>query len=155
MIEDELIRQEAQERGITVAEEEIDRAIEESYGYQREPVTPTAAPTPTITTAEPITPTPTLPPVTKGQFEQAYQQNLAALAQVGISEGFYRDIVRRGLLRSKMWEVIGRDVPASEEQVRVRRIVLVLLDALGYLVHQFHPPSPYLENDNYREGLLP
>ena len=124
VIEDELTRQGAQERGITVSEEEIDRAIEESYGYQREPVTPTVAPTPTITATEPITPTPTLPPVTKGQFEQAYQQDLAALAQVRISEEFYRDIVRRGLLHSKMWEVIGRDVPTSEEQVRVRRIVL-------------------------------
>jgi len=122
MIEDELIRQGAQEQGITVTEEEIDRAIEESYGYQREPVTPTV--TPSITVTEPITPTPTLPPVTKEQFEQVYQQNLAALAKVRISEGFYRDIVRRGLLRSKMWEVIGRDVPTSEEQVRVRRIIL-------------------------------
>jgi len=122
MIEDELIRQGAQERAITVTEEEIDRAIEESYGYQREPVTPTV--TPAITATEPITPTPTLPPVTKEQFEQVYQQSLAALAKVGISEGFYRDIVRRGLLRSKMWEVIGRDTPTSEEQVRVRRIVL-------------------------------
>ncbi|MFQ6000050.1 MAG: peptidylprolyl isomerase [Anaerolineae bacterium] len=128
MIEDELIRQGAEERGITVTEEEVDRAIEESYGYQREPVTPTVTPTPTITAAEPITPTepviPTPPPVTKEQFEQAYQQDLAALAKVEISEEFYRDIVRRGLLRSKMREVIGRDVPTSEEQVRVRHIVL-------------------------------
>ncbi len=124
MIEDELIRQGAQEREIAVSEEEIDRAIEESYGYQREPVTPTVTPTPTITTTEPITPTPTLPPVTKEEFEQAYQRELAALAEVGISEGFYRDMVRRGLLHSKMREVIGRDVPTSEEQVRVRRIVL-------------------------------
>lgn len=118
MIEDELIRQGAQERGMTVTEEEIDRAIEESYGYQREAITPT------ITATEPITPTPTFPLVTKEQFEQGYQQNLAALAKVGISEGFYRNIVRRGFLRSKMWEVIGRDLPTSEEQVRVRRIVL-------------------------------
>lgn len=124
MIEDELIRQGAQEGGITVTEEEIDGTIEEGYGYLREPVTPTVAPTPTITVTEPITPTPTLPPVTKEQFEQVYQQYLAALAEVGISEGFYRDMVRQGLLRSKMWEVTGRDVPASEEQVRVRRIVL-------------------------------
>jgi len=124
MIEDELIRQGAQEGGITVTEEEIDRTIEEGYGYLREPVTPTVAPTPTITVTEPITPTPTLPPVTKEQFEQVYQQNLAALAKVGISEGFYRDMVRQDLLRSKMWEVTGRDVPTSEEQVRVRRIVL-------------------------------
>ncbi len=124
MIEDELIRQGAQERGIAISEEETDRAIEESYGYQREPLTPTVTPTPTITATEPITPTPTFPPVTKEEFEQGYQQNLAALAKVGISEGFYRDMVQRDLLRSKMWEAIGRDVPTSEEQVRVRRIVL-------------------------------
>jgi len=108
MIEDELVRQGAQERGITVTEEEIDRAIEESYGYQREPVTPT----------------PTLPSVTKEEFEQAYQQDLSALAQAGLSEEFYRGMARRVLLHSKMWEVIGQDVPTSEEQVRVRRIVL-------------------------------
>jgi len=124
MIEDELIRQGAEERGITVTEEEIDRAIEESYGYQREPVTPTTTPTPTVTATEAITPTPTLPAVTEEQFEEAYQQSLVAIAKVGISEGFYRDMVRRGLLRSKMWEVVGREVPTSEEQVRVRRIVL-------------------------------
>ncbi|MCJ7668825.1 MAG: SurA N-terminal domain-containing protein, partial [Anaerolineae bacterium] len=131
MIEDELTRQGAQERGITVTEEEIDRAIEESYGYQREPVTPTITatepitPTPTITATEPTTPTPTLPPITKEQFEQAYQQNLAALAKVVILERFYRDmVVWRDLLRSKMQEVIGQEVPTSEEQVHVRRIVL-------------------------------
>jgi len=130
MIEDELIRQGAQERGITVTEEEIDRAIEESYGYQREPVTPTITatepitPTPTITATEPTTPTPTLPPITKEEFERLYQQSLAALAKVGISEGFYRDTIQRGSLRSKMWEVIGREVPTREEQVHVRRIVL-------------------------------
>lgn len=122
MIEDELIRQGAQERGITVTEEEIDRAIEESYGYQREPVTPTV--TPSHTTTETVTPTPTPSPVTQEQFEQSYQQDLAALAEIGISEEFYRDLIRRDLLRPKMWEVIGQDVPTSEEQVRVRRIVL-------------------------------
>jgi len=122
MIEDELIRQGAQEREITSSEEEIDRAIEESYGYQREPVPPAVTPSPIITATEPITPT--LPSVTEEQFERAYQQELAALAKVGISEEFYRDMVRRVLLSSKMREVIGRDVPTSEEQVRVRRIVL-------------------------------
>lgn len=124
VIEDELILQGAQGRGITISEEEIDRAIEESYGYQREPVTPTVAPTPTITGDEPITPIPTLPPVTEEEFQQEYQQELTALAEAGISEGLYRDIIRRNLLRSKMWEVIGQEVPTSEEQVSVRRIVL-------------------------------
>jgi len=122
MIEDELIRQGAEERGITITEEEIDKTIEESYGYEREPVTPTVASTPSITATETLTPT--FPSVTKEEFEQIYQQNLAALAKVGISEGFYRDMVRRGLLRSKMQEVIGQDVPTSDEQVHLRRIVL-------------------------------
>lgn len=122
MIEDELIRQGAQERGITISEEEIDRAIEESYGYQREAITPTVTPSPTTT--ETVTPTPTPSSVTQEQFEQAYQQELTALARAGIPEEFYRDMVRGVLLSSKMREVIGQEVPTSEEQVRVRRIVL-------------------------------
>jgi len=122
MIEDELIRQGAEEQRITVTEEEIDKTIEESYGYEREAVTPTVASTPTITATETLTPT--FPSMTKEEFERIYKQNLAALAKAGISEGPYRDMVRRGLLRSKMQEVIGWDVPTSDEQVHLRHIIL-------------------------------
>lgn len=46
MIREELIRQEAEKRGITVSEEELDKAIEEAFGYFPNG-TPTSAPTAT------------------------------------------------------------------------------------------------------------
>ena len=56
LIDEEIIRQEAQRRGITVSQEEIDRAVEEGFGYYREG-TPT--PLPTFTPAPTNTPAPT------------------------------------------------------------------------------------------------
>jgi parvulin-like peptidyl-prolyl isomerase len=53
MIQEVLIRQEAQRRGIQVSELELDRAFEEAFGYYREG-TPTLEPRPSATpTAEP------------------------------------------------------------------------------------------------------
>lgn len=62
IIDDELVRQEAAKRGITVTPAEVDREIElsikESLGYPRPTNTPTAGPSPTETQ----TPTSTLTP---------------------------------------------------------------------------------------------
>lgn len=52
MIDEELIRQEAAKRGITVSEAEIDKAIQESYQYF-----PNGTPTPTVTPTEVTFPT--------------------------------------------------------------------------------------------------
>ena len=52
MIDEILIRQEAEGRGITVTKEEVDKAIQESYNFF-----PNGTPTPTITPTEYSTPT--------------------------------------------------------------------------------------------------
>lgn len=63
MVDDELVRQEAKKRGITVTPEEVDREIElsikESLGYARPTLTPTAGPSPTPTNTPTATLTPT------------------------------------------------------------------------------------------------
>lgn len=63
LIDDELVRQEAKKRGITVTPEEIDREIElgikENLGYPRPTATPTAGPSPTPTNTATATLTPT------------------------------------------------------------------------------------------------
>lgn len=55
-IDDTLIRQEAQRRGITVTEEEIQRAIQQAFGYFPEG-TPTPLPTPTPWATSTLSPT--------------------------------------------------------------------------------------------------
>jgi len=47
MVDEELVRQEAEKRGITVSKEEIDEAVEAAYGFF-----PNGTPTPTITPTE-------------------------------------------------------------------------------------------------------
>lgn len=63
MIDDELVRQEAARRGITVTPEEVDREVElgikENLGYTRPTLTPTAGPSPTSTNTPTVTLTPT------------------------------------------------------------------------------------------------
>lgn len=69
VIDDQLVRQEAAKRGITVTPAEIDREIElqikSNLGYERPTLTPTAGPSPTATeTATPtLTPTNTATPL--------------------------------------------------------------------------------------------
>lgn len=57
MINDEIIRQEAKKRNISVSPDEIDQQFETGLGYQRATPTPTAGPSPTPTTT--LTPAPT------------------------------------------------------------------------------------------------
>lgn len=60
LIEDELVRQEAARRNITVSADEIEEEIEKYIGYYRPTPTPTAgpSPTPTKTGTPTLTPTP-------------------------------------------------------------------------------------------------
>lgn len=62
MIEDELVRQEAARRNITVTADEIEQEIEQYVGYLRPTPTPTAGPSPTPTKTSTPTRTPTLTP---------------------------------------------------------------------------------------------
>ncbi|MBI5653351.1 MAG: peptidylprolyl isomerase [Chloroflexi bacterium] len=62
IIDDELIRQAATQRGITISAEEIDEEIEQQFGYARATRTPTAGPSPTATNTATPTRTPTITP---------------------------------------------------------------------------------------------
>ncbi len=126
LIQEELIRQAAQQEGISVSPEEIDLRIEEDFGYSREE--PTPAPSPTtgvITSTSEVTPTEAPTPMTRARFEELYGNLLTTLQKgAGLSEAEYREIVAARILREKMEEFVGEQVPTSELQIRVRHILL-------------------------------
>ncbi|HID86576.1 MAG TPA: post-translocation molecular chaperone, partial [Anaerolineae bacterium] len=68
---------------------------------------------------------PTLPPLTREQFEERYQEALSRLrALVGFSEADFRGLFEARLLRDKMQEFLADRVPTTAEQVHARHILL-------------------------------
>jgi parvulin-like peptidyl-prolyl isomerase len=124
MIDDILIRQGAEGEGVIVTDAEVQREIENLFGYQQN--TPTPAPTPTTAEGEtPVPPTPTVAPMTKDQFDQRYAQYLESVkTSAGFSEEDYRNLVRNNLYRTKLQEALAARVPTTGEQVQARHILV-------------------------------
>lgn len=137
MVDDLAIRQEAEARGITVTEAEIDEYIEEFFGYYGgelptpfptatatiEPtpsltpiptaviteVLPTNTPFPTFTPAPTQPPPPTATPKSAEAYEQEWTDYLAKFTEIGISEAQYRESVRNILYRQKLADAIAEE----------------------------------------------
>lgn len=153
MVDDQLVRQQAQQRGITVSQQDVDQAIEQSFGFQRTPPTatptpsvsptptqtpsPTATPgpgTPTATVGPTVTPFPTATPVSLESYQSTYKQYLTTLqTQAGMTEADFRNLVETDLLRRKLYDAVTTDVPKNEEQVNARHILISIIP---------QPPTP-------------
>lgn len=125
MVQEELIRQEAERRGISVASEQVQEEIQSSFGYEPDatPV-PTAAPpvTSTESLTEPAsTPLPTPTKMTEADFRQMYNRYMReGLKPLSISEQSYRSWIEVSLLREKLLEAMKEEeVPAEAEQVNL------------------------------------
>ncbi len=155
MIREEVVRQQAAARGISVTDAEIDEALREEVAAQQSAVTvPQATSTAeaaveATTTAESWTPTPTatidargavtevatplptpLPIITDEQTIEGLAQletNLRDIANMTLVE--YRQIVASRLLNEKLSDVIGDElVEPTTEQVRARHILLEITE---------------------------
>jgi parvulin-like peptidyl-prolyl isomerase len=126
LIQEQLISQAAEEQGVTVSAEDVDRNIEEQYGYFRETPTPMPSPTPLpITATIEMSPTATSVPMTKARFDDLYGQFLSDVRnKTGMSEAEFEEVVRLSLLRDKMEELVGQDVATSELQIHARHILV-------------------------------
>jgi parvulin-like peptidyl-prolyl isomerase len=128
MIDDELIRQEAARRNITVTADELQAEIEQQFGYFRNPPTPT----PTLTAATvdtSVTPTPTEVPMTLEEFQQNYSQYVAALGKnASFSETAFRRLFEASLYRTKLQDALAEEVPLTAEQVHARHILVATED---------------------------
>ncbi len=124
LIDNELVRQEAASRGLSVTPDELDQNIEVQFGYLRNPPTPTPTPV-TATLPITITPTPTVPPVTKEQFQQSYENFLTMMQRIAdFSEEDFRGIIEVGILYGKLQTVLAEEVPTTDEQVHARHILV-------------------------------
>ena len=154
MIEDILVRQEAERRGITVDDALIDQRIQEFFGYNPEPQTPTPTVEPTLTPTPIVSPTPSpeptasptpeesptpsptpfptpLPTATltadeqRARYEDAADAFFAeAVEASGLSREQIREIFATDALRELLFEEITGDIPRIEEQADVRHILV-------------------------------
>ena len=157
MINGVLIRQEAEERGITVTDEEIQERIGEQFNYFGG-----ALPTPQPTPTETIMPTPSLTPIptevitevvptntpfptpTEGPTatprptatavsEEAFQEEFGALMdryqEMGVSEEAYRDAIRAAVYREKLADALAEEQNLSEEAEQASIYVLAFEEA--------------------------
>lgn len=141
MIDERLIRQEAERRGIRVSPEAVDREIERRFGFFRETPKPAASPTPpatppvgTVLTGTPTaTPFPTPTPMSEASFRALYAARLKQWGELGITEADYRAMVEADLLEQQLREAFAREVPTHEEQVNVRLITAETPELAGEL----------------------
>lgn len=128
MIDDELVQQEADRRGISATDDEVQLEIEGQFGYDRNP--PVLTPTPiTVTVPITVTPEPTVAPMTKEEFEGGYSDYITEIGkQTTFREEDFRGLMRVSLLRQKLQEALAEEVETSGEQVHARHILLGLED---------------------------
>jgi peptidyl-prolyl cis-trans isomerase D len=153
LVEETLIRQEAQRRGIVVTEAEVDTALQEAFGYYKsgtptpEPtatlaatwtlaptLTPTVGPSPTVTptlapTATPTegptpTPLPTATPYTEQLFQENYASVVEGLLAADVTEADLRSQIVAQLYRDRLEEALRAEVTREEEQVQARHILV-------------------------------
>ena len=169
MINEALIRQETERRGITVSDAEVENFTRSQFQFfpdgsptptitptpvdityptlspqQLELVTVTPVPTegptvtppptptidpevaaePTFTPAPTPLPTSTATPYTLEGYQTRFDDVLANMKEIGLTEAQYRNLFRTSLLRQKLMDEVTADIPTEEEQVWARHILV-------------------------------
>ncbi|HOU13922.1 MAG TPA: SurA N-terminal domain-containing protein [Anaerolineae bacterium] len=100
MVEEELVRAEAQSRNLTVSDDDITLSIEQMVGYDR-------------TAAETVTDTSTIESF--DSLYQRFQDNI--LKESNFSEEAFRTMMKTNLLKNQLKAIIGADVAQTAEQI--------------------------------------
>ncbi|MCA9916481.1 MAG: SurA N-terminal domain-containing protein [Anaerolineales bacterium] len=146
MIDEVVIRQAAEERGITVTDADVEKEIGQTFNFfdgelptplptatetvQPTPsitplptavitdVVPTNTPFPTPTLGPTNTPAPTATAVSAEAFQEEFGGFMTQFKDLGISEDLYREIVRTQLYRERLLEelAVEHDLSDSAEQ---------------------------------------
>jgi parvulin-like peptidyl-prolyl isomerase len=154
LIEEELLKQEAATRGLSVDEAAVEARVQEYFGYDPDPSTstptvepsvmptpivsptpspePTASPTPEAEPTASATPLPTVTPaptLTSEELADRYtgfvDDFFAGGAEAsGLSRDQIREVFAAQALRNMLYEEVTGDTPAIEDQVKVRHILV-------------------------------
>lgn len=144
MIDQELIRQEAEARGISVSEDEVQNSLEERFLYfDGESPTPQPTPTetimptpsitpiaretnesavsatPTATQGPPATPLPTPTVVSRESFEETLGLWYGRLNEFGVDEEMFRMEIQADLYRERLLEVLAVEADVSDEAEQI------------------------------------
>lgn len=156
MIDEVLTRQGANQRDITVTDEEVQDAIEESFSFfdgelptplptpteTIEPtpsltpiptaviteLLPTNTPFPTPTLGPTGTPLPTSTPVSQEAFQTDFEETMARFRDLGVSEDTYRAVIRAQLYEEKMMDALAEEQELSEEEEQVSIYYILFQD---------------------------
>lgn len=152
MVDEVVIRQAAQERGISVSEADIDAYIGESFNYFNgesptpfptatatimptpsltpiptaviTEVVPTNTPFPTATIGPTATPRPTATPVSAESFQTELDDLVSSLTALGAKESVYRSVVAAQLYREQLADALAEEqaLPKEAEQANLFQI---------------------------------
>ncbi len=143
MAEEVIVLRAAQERGITVTDEDVEQEIGSSFnffgGQSPTPLptptetimpTPSLTPIPTVVITEPLpthtpfptptlgptaTPLPTATPVSETAFQEEFGNLMAQYRELGVSEAQYREFIRFQLYREKLADALAEELNLSSE----------------------------------------
>jgi parvulin-like peptidyl-prolyl isomerase len=143
LVEDRLIRQEAERRGIHVTTEEVDKAIQAELGYFPDGtptpmgtdapisspmvVTPIATGVPTIVPGPTPTLLPTSTPFTLDAYQKIYQDYMKFYSSYQVTESDLRRIIESQLYRDKVQAALLADpqaIPNEQEYIWARHILV-------------------------------
>ena len=152
MIDEVIIRQAAEARGITITDEDVQTEIAATFNFfdgglptpfptgtatvQPTPsitplptavitdIVPTNTPSPTATLAPTSTPAPTATPVSAEAFQQEFSDFMTQFKDLGVSETQYREIVRSQLYRERLLEVLVDEDELSDEAIQASFFIL-------------------------------
>jgi hypothetical protein len=146
MIDEEIMRQAAEERGLLPSEADVEARIGESFNYfggdsppaQPEPTEtvaptpsvtpipaegedPVAAPDPTIAPGPTNPPPPTPTPVSAESFQQEFDQVLADFNELGVGEDTYRAVIESSIIMERLTDALAEyeELPGEDMHASV------------------------------------
>lgn len=123
LINDQLIRQEAKKRGLSVTADEVQKELESDFGYYAVPLTPvpTATPAPAVngTPAPTAEPQPQPTSVSQADFQTKYESAVKYYDGVGLGAAGLRESYEVKLLQQKLQDALGKDVPDTAQHYQM------------------------------------